>query len=136
MGEPSEVEIQADQKSVILGFSKSFEKGIIYTVRVTGLTDMSGNELSTNSKIIGIPEAVEPGDLVWNEVMFENPANSVEYVEIYNKSDKVLHLGATIFTTRKTDGTLSTETKFPKYADSSCILPGSVRRCGFVEKLS
>ncbi|MGB4414366.1 MAG: lamin tail domain-containing protein [Paludibacter sp.] len=133
MGEPLEVEIQADQKSVILGFSKSFEKGIIYTVRVTGLADMSGNELLTNSKIIGIPEAIEPGDLVWNEVMFENPANSVEYVEIYNKSDKVFHLGATIFTTRKTDGTLSTENKIP---ENTLIAPASyLALCADVDSL-
>jgi len=45
--------------------------------------------------------------------MFENPLNSLEYVELYNKSDKLLDISNMVVTTRKTDGTLNTGSKVP-----------------------
>jgi hypothetical protein len=54
-----------------------------------------------------------PEDLIINEIMFENPLSSLEYIEIYNRSDKVLDLSGVTLTTRKTDGSLNTGVKIP-----------------------
>jgi len=51
--------------------------------------------------------------LVWNEVMFEQPENSYEYVEICNTSAKVIDISGLVFTTLKTDGTFNTGQKIP-----------------------
>ncbi|HRZ95964.1 MAG TPA: lamin tail domain-containing protein [Paludibacter sp.] len=107
-------QISSDLKSITLTFEKDFEKGQIYTLNITGITDFAGNELKTNNISTGIPEPIESGDLVWNEIMFENAETSVEYLEIYNKSNKVLNISGLIFTTRKTDGTLNTGNKIPE----------------------
>lgn len=114
IGVPTVVQIGTDSKSVLLKFGTVFQKGEIYTLSVTGLTDLSANELAQKSITTGIPEPIEMGDLVFNEIMFENPENSVEYLEIYNKSSKVLSISELLFTTRKTDGTLNSGNKIPE----------------------
>jgi len=101
------VNVSADDKSATLVFDRSFEKGVIYSLQVSGINDIAGNSPSELTKWTGIPEAAIPGDLVLNEVMFENADNSVEYIEIYNNSHKVINLKTTTFTTRKTDGSLN-----------------------------
>ncbi|MDO9154825.1 MAG: gliding motility-associated C-terminal domain-containing protein [Paludibacter sp.] len=114
VGTPTGVQVATDNKSVKLSFGKVFNKGELYTLLGTGLTDLAGNNLQNNTISTGIPEAIEVGDLTWNEVMFEHPENSVEYLEIYNKSEKVLSISGLVFTSRKTDGTMNTGNKIPE----------------------
>ncbi len=108
IGAPRLVNVSTDGKTATLVFDRSFEKGVIYSLQVAGITDIAGNSPTELTKWTGIPEAIMPGDLIWNEVMFDNAITSVEYVEIYNNSDKVISLKSAVFTTKKTDGSLNT----------------------------
>lgn len=114
MGIPSSQQVADDKTSVELVFSNDFQKGKLYTLEINGVTDLSGNLLNINRKSTGIAEPVALGDLVFNEVMFENPLNSLEYVEIYNGSEKVLDVSELVFTTRKADGLLNSGIKIPQ----------------------
>jgi methionine-rich copper-binding protein CopC len=114
MGNPIFTEISTDKTSITLVYASNFEKGKIYNLQTTGLADLAGNVPATTQKSIGIVEKKEIGDLIFNEVMFENPENSLEYIEIYNKSDKLLDVSGMVFTTRKTDGTMNTGISIPK----------------------
>jgi len=122
MGNPLSVNVSQSRKEAVLVFNKDFQKGLKYTLRITNLTDLSGNELTETSKWTGINESAAPGDIVWNEIMFENAIQSVEYLEICNQSDKVIDLTGKEFATRKSDGTLNTPIRFPA---STLIAPHS-----------
>jgi len=113
IGSPASQTVSDDKKSVVLNFVSDFEKGKSYKLTTSGLKDLAGNALVKTDSIIGIVEAKGVGDLILNEVMFENPANSLEYIEIYNKSGKLLDVSNMVLTTRKTDGTLNTGVKIP-----------------------
>jgi len=113
IGNPYSQNISTDKKSVSLNFNANFESGKLYSLNISGLTDLAGNLLADTLKTIGITESIAQGDLVFNEIMFENPDSSAEYLEIFNKSDKLLDLSTLVFTTRKTDGTLNTGIKLP-----------------------
>jgi hypothetical protein len=54
--------------------------------------------------------------------MVENPIGSLEYIEIFNRSEKLLDLSGMILTTRKTDGSLNTGIKIPS---ATTLLPKS-----------
>ena len=114
MGSPVSTIISADKTSIELTFATDFQKGKVYTLQTTGMTDLAGNQPELTKKSVGIVEKKEIGDLIFNEVMFENPETSLEYIEIYNKSDKLLDVSGMIFTTRKTDGTMNTGVIIPK----------------------
>lgn len=58
-------------------------------------------------------ETVEFSDLIISEVMFNHPEEGAEYVEFYNRSEKLLDCSGLVFTTRKADGSLNTGVKFP-----------------------
>lgn len=113
MDSPSSQLASFDKKTITLTFDKNFERSKIYDLQVSGLKDLAGNYLMETHRSIGIPESIGLDDLVFNEVMFENPLNSLEYVELYNRSDKLLDVSGLVFTTRKTDGTLNTGNKIP-----------------------
>jgi hypothetical protein len=83
-----------DYKSVKLALSAPLDSGKIYTVTLTdSLTDCSGNALNTN--LVGrfaIPEAVNPGDLVINEILSNPRDGGADFVEILNNSNKIIDL--------------------------------------------
>ncbi len=122
IGTPSSQTVSLDKSSVILSFNHEFERGHIYNLQVSGLADLAGNSLSDTIRSIGIIEPKVIGDLVINEIMFESPLNSKEYIEIYNRSDKMLDVSGMVLATRKTDGTLNTGIKIPV---KSYLLPDS-----------
>ncbi len=73
----------------------------------------SGSNISdTISKL----ETVEQGDLVINEILFNTSDVTEEFLEIYNKSEKLLSLSNLGYTTRRTDGTLNSVKKLPENA--------------------
>ncbi len=77
-----------------LQFSKTFEKNSIYTVTVeNGLYDCAGNPVKRKSSAkFALPEKPEKGDVIINEVLFNPPPGGVEFIELYNRSDKVIDL--------------------------------------------
>jgi hypothetical protein len=109
-------EVSADKKSILLNTEISIEKGHLYKLELFGVSDVANNVLLNTKKDIGIIEDAEVGDLLWNEIMFENPLNSSEYVEIFNRSNKVIDLVDKIISTRKTDGSLNTGNKIESEA--------------------
>jgi hypothetical protein len=78
---------------VQLLLGEEMEEGVVYTITVTGVADCWGNVIAgTNSGQFAIPDAPEPGDVVINEVLHNPVTTNGEYVEVYNRSNKVLSL--------------------------------------------
>jgi hypothetical protein len=95
IGTPSSViPVGPDFKSVRLVLSTPLSNGIIYTITVAHtIMDCVGNVLSADDHArFAIPQPVAANDIVINEVLF-NPFNSEpDFVEIYNRSGKVMDL--------------------------------------------
>ncbi len=108
VGKPLTQSVADDGWSLHLDFGTTFEEDMIYTLETYGLTDLSGNLLQETSKVFGYARAPQSGDVVLNEVMFNQPDDSYEYIEVMNVSDRLLDVSSLVFTTRKTDGTLNT----------------------------
>jgi hypothetical protein len=122
MGYPYLKLLSDDMKSVQLSFKKQFDKGYIYHLELIGIEDLYGNVMETKQLDLGIVQIPRLGDLLWNEIMFENPDKSVEYIELYNNSDKLLDVSMFVFTTRKADFTLNKGVSIPK---GTWMLPNS-----------
>ena len=79
--------------SVLVYLVTKLQLRTIYEVRISGLYDCSGNSSPTQKGRFGLPEAAENNDVVINEVLFDSYTGySSDYVEIYNRSPKVLNL--------------------------------------------
>jgi len=69
------------------------QSGVLYQLTVSDLQDCAGNILMINNTIeFALPEEVEPGDIVINEILFNPRVDGNDFVEIHNKSNKYLSL--------------------------------------------
>ncbi|MDZ7721176.1 MAG: lamin tail domain-containing protein [Balneolaceae bacterium] len=78
----------------VLFLDESLNSGQTYTVSVNDIPDIFGNELEQASVSFTyyLIETAEPGDVVINEIMYDEPENYTEYIELYNVSDKAIDL--------------------------------------------
>ena len=80
----------------------------VYTVTVTGVTDCGGNTIgTTNTARVGLYEHTDSFNIVINEILFNPRPTSNDYVEIYNRSNKILNLRNVYIANRNTTGTIS-----------------------------
>ncbi len=92
-GTPDSVELIApDYRKLILTYPGSFTGNTIYTLKVgKNFSDCSGNTIGdTYSMSFGIPEKAEIHDVIINEILFHPLPDGVDYVEIFNRSEKIL----------------------------------------------
>jgi hypothetical protein len=78
-------------KWVKLILSATPQNGLYYDITASNLRDVNENLLS-QTEIFGLPETCEPNDVVINEVLSHPKAGGVPFVELYNRSDKIIEL--------------------------------------------
>lgn len=95
IGSPNQVIINPPLfSSVDLVFDQSFIQGVFYELTVDrNISDCAGNMLG-NRNIVRFAVPEQPGyfDLVVNEILFNPPEGGVDFVEVYNRSGKVINL--------------------------------------------
>jgi hypothetical protein len=84
------------------------EKGIIYTVAVKNISDCSGNIISDKSSAkFGIAQDADSLDVIINEILFNPPPMGVDYVELYNRSKKIIDLNKMFLANRNSSNIVS-----------------------------
>lgn len=86
--------VAPDYKKVKLRISSPLQQGIIYHCIVSGgLKDCAGNFLPNgNAVAFALPEAAAPNDIVINEVLTDPGTGGIDYLELYNRSNKTINL--------------------------------------------
>lgn len=95
IGSPSQLApIAPDFKSIRLDLSSALQVGIIYTITINNaITDCAGNAIGLdNTARFALPEPALPNDIVINEILFDPKTDGVDFVEINNRSNKVIDL--------------------------------------------
>ena len=98
LGNPATAELQADQKTVRLTFTKSFTNGIQNQLTLSGIKDLLGNEMSSTTQnfLFFQPTPTKNKDLIITEI-FADPSPQIglpdaEFIEIYNRSNNPIDL--------------------------------------------
>lgn len=82
--------------------------GTIYTVTVNGISDCSQNSIGAkNSSNFGMPRDAGNLDLVVNEILFDPFPMGIEFVEIYNRSSKIIELNKVFIANRNNSNVIS-----------------------------
>jgi hypothetical protein len=82
--------------SVVIITNNALVDGTRYTVRLSnGFTDCIGNPIfSSDSAVFAKPSAIDEGDIIINEILFNPVSGGSDYLELYNNtSNKVLNIG-------------------------------------------
>lgn len=110
IGNPLSAVLQADEKSVVLSFTKNFSNGIQNQISISGVKDVAGNVMTlANFPFMYFhPIAALYKDILFTEI-FPDPSPQVglptqEFLEIYNRSTKAFDLAGW----KLSDGTSTT----------------------------
>ncbi len=81
-------------RELILELESAIQAGVTYTITINTIRDCSGNLIQQDfSKFnFGLPEEAEQLDVVINELLFNPKPFGVDFVEIYNRSQKFINL--------------------------------------------
>lgn len=79
---------------VAVSLAEPVSAGQSYEVTLTDVSDCKQNIISSDHQTVRfqLPEEADPQDIVINEVLFNPRSNEVDFVEIYNRSDKAIDL--------------------------------------------
>lgn len=95
LGNPTFVKIIEPQLTVVkMKFDAEIQVGKVYMLNVSeNITDCSGNNVEVNTQIrFGIGVQAEYNDLAINELLFNPYSGGSDFVELYNRSNKVIDL--------------------------------------------
>ncbi len=81
----------SDGKAVWLHLEQRLVSGETYEVTVEGLTDCYGNLFEEELRV-GLPEKADSADVLISEVLFNPIDEGPDFVELYNRSNKVIDL--------------------------------------------
>jgi hypothetical protein len=62
----------------------------IYTLSISGIKDCAGNVNSSSELKIGLPQDAALADIIINEILFNPKTDGYDYVEFYNRSNKIV----------------------------------------------
>lgn len=80
----------------------------VYTITANSVTDCRGNEIgSANKARIGLAVDATTGECIINEILFNPRSNANDYVEFYNKSDKIFDASELFIANRSNSGAVS-----------------------------
>ncbi len=78
---------------VYLELNTPLSKGKIYSISLNGISDCSGNTISSDSHInVALEEQADSLHIIINEILFNPKSDGSDYIELYNRSKKPLNL--------------------------------------------
>ena len=76
-----------------LHFDPGFAEGIVYILVINGVTNCVGTTIEADTRVqFGIPNEIAEREILINEILFDPIAPGVDYVELYNNTDKTFDL--------------------------------------------
>jgi len=82
-----------DPTYVELLFEQGFEEGKVYTLIINDVANCVGTSVEVDTRVqFGIPNDIAESEILINEILFDPIAPGVDYVELYNNSDKTFDL--------------------------------------------
>jgi len=93
---------------VQLKFTASMQANIVYTITANNITDCSNNLISAYNKAnVGIPADALAGEIIINEILFNPRPNAYDYVELYNKSNRIFDASRLYIANRNSNNAIS-----------------------------
>ena len=114
--------------SVILKLSTPLQKRTTYTLTVNNVKDCKGNAIGVYNKAkAGLAEEALSNDIIINEILFNPRPNAYDYVEVYNRNNKIIDANKLYIANRNSSGVLSSikklsETSFYIFPDDYIVV--------------
>ena len=95
-------------QAVQLKLAAPLQAATVYTITINSVTDCKGNAIGGFNKVkIGAPQTSALSDIVINEILFDPKSSAYDYVEFYNRSNKIIDAAKLYVANRNAGGTVS-----------------------------
>ncbi len=117
--------VSINGSELILSSTLPLIPDIIHDLELSGFKSCDGRNLSKTSIKFGrkTEREINPWDLIVNEILFNPKNNDDDYVEIYNRSNKIIDLQEVFIANANDDGSI--KDAFQIYTSPLTILPQS-----------
>lgn len=86
----------------------ALQANTVYNITATNVSDCKGNLIgSANKAKIGFPADAAAGELIINEILFNPKPNAFDYIEFYNRSNKIFDASKLYIANRNSSGVIS-----------------------------
>jgi hypothetical protein len=95
LGQPIRAQVTDEAaEEIILTFRGQISGETLYHLTISDkMRDCIGNPIETSLKRdFSLPSACEAFDVIFNEIMFHPLSDGAEYIELYNRSSKTIHI--------------------------------------------
>ncbi len=93
---------------VQLRLSTALQPNTIYNITVNNVTDCKNNSIGSKNKTrIGLPVDAAASEMVINEILFNPKSGSSDFVEFYNRSNKIFDANKFYIANRNSSGAIS-----------------------------
>jgi hypothetical protein len=97
----------------------------LYKLVISGeIKDFAGNNIQKTEFDFGLPEPAEPGDILFNELLFNPLPGDPDYIEFYSRTDKVID-ASRLQLVSVNDDMADTSLICQVSDEKRCIMPGS-----------
>jgi hypothetical protein len=94
--------------TVQLTLINQLQAGTVYTVTASNVKDCSGNSIAAfNNTKLGLSSIAAANDIIINEILFNPTSDGTDYVEIYNRSNKIINLKTLLLANRSIAGAIA-----------------------------
>jgi len=112
------------QRRFTVSLSAAIRRGEVYSFTLpSGARDFSGNQPSSDPFRFALPETALPGDIRFNEILFNPWPEEYDFVELVNVSDRCIDASRLLLLSRN-PSTGSESSAYAVCSESRCILPG------------
>ena len=89
---PITISLNSTEKTLTLTFASPFELNTIYHLLIKELGDCKGNTVQNALVTLITTTAAQEGEILVNELLFNPKDDGVDFIELYNNSDKYFRL--------------------------------------------
>ena len=90
--------------------TSALQSNIVYTITASGITDCKNNSIGSSNKAkVGLPVDVAANELIINEILFNPRSGGFDYVEFYNRNNKVFDASKTYIANRNSSGVIGSQ---------------------------
>ncbi|GAA4744101.1 hypothetical protein GCM10023229_24620 [Flavisolibacter ginsenosidimutans] len=101
----SALSVASQFNAVQLKLNSPLQPSTIYTITASNVTDCKGNAIGAYNKTrIGLPQTPISNDAVINEILFNPKSPGSDYVEVYNRSKKIIDASKLYVANRSSGG--------------------------------
>ena len=89
---PNSIQSNRSRDQLIVLFEEELKTNTAYSITVQNITDCNGNPVMKNNSTFVRPEMADSLDVILNEILFDPKSTGVDFVELYNYSEKYIDL--------------------------------------------